>query len=749
MVKMGLLAFGVTVALILWAVARLMEQRMEFANTGVLWSALLLVGGYAVSAALSADILRSFIGYGFERDTVMAILVLVAALSAVALIFQKKGHLVWIQHTMLASFLILGLLQVARIVLGADVVFPSIFSTDATANILGSWNDLGIFSGLVVLISIVGFAYLSLKGAVRILWYGAFAVALFLLAMVNLSPVWAALAIISLVFLIYTLSAALYSARTADQQKARLPWGRLAPSAAVFLVSVLFLLAGSAIGERVVGVFDVAHIDVRPSWEGTIQVGSAAYEDRMLFGNGPNTFVYTWAQHKPMGVNGTNFWNVDFTYGIGLIPTTFISGGLVVGLLWLLFLGSFVYLGFRILTKAIANNALSYLTMSTFIGATYLWVLAIVYVPQITMLTYAFIFTGACVAALRLAGIVRTREVDASRGLAPNFLLMSTLVTVVVVAAAIVVVEADRVMASSALTRSVAMANTGDFNEAHRILSNAGFIGKDGRVGQVRANIGVAELGNLLADLQRTDSNELRSAIQSRLSETIRAAQEAIENDPLNYRNRLLLADIYAQLAPLGIEGARASAVDMYAQAAKLNPTTPLVPLRLAQLALAGNDMGNARTHLRDALELKANYTSAHFLLSQIEIREGNTRGAIASTEAAALLAPNNPGLLFQLGVLYYSEEEYQNAVAALEAAIALQPDYANALYFLGLSYDRLGNREGALAAFTRVAELNPDNTEVANIVAALQIEGGSAFDVLVDEEDEAVPEELPVPETR
>ena len=55
------------------------------------------------------------------------------------------------------------------------------------------------------------------------------------------------------------------------------------------------------------------------------------------------------------------------------------------------------------------------------------------------------------------------------------------------------------------------------------------------------------------------------------------------------------------------------------------------------------------------------------------------------------MLAPQNVGILFQLGFLKYLNKDYSGSIDALARATTIQPNYSNAKYFLGLSYSKVG----------------------------------------------------------
>ncbi|PCI90306.1 hypothetical protein COB18_00950 [Candidatus Kaiserbacteria bacterium] len=741
-VKSGFFALGIFTSLMLWSVARLKEHKVEFPQSNILWTAVLLVVGYFLAAILSGNVIQSLIGFGFERDTVLAMLTLVAALAVVALTTRKVIHFIRLQQAALAAFLILGIFQILRIVIGADVVFPSIFSNDATATLLGNWNDLAVFSGLVLLMALSGLALFSAR-AIRAGLYVALTVALFLLIVVNLSSVWATLVFAIFLLAVYVVADASYD-RESGTFNPRIPWKKLLPSAVVLGISIIFLIGGSAIGQKINSAFDIAFVDVRPSWEGTISVGARVFENNALLGSGPNTFRSDWVAYKAPSVNETEFWNAEFDFGIGLIPTAFITGGLVVGLLWLLFFASFIHLGIRLLSRRITQPAHMYIIISSYIGATYLLILSVIYVPQTVMLAYTFILVGTVIAAARISGVITTREIEAKKSYATGLALTGVTLLIFIIAFGAFVVNGERTRAGSSYARAISIASSGDLDRAERVAARASISTKDIREAQILTNIGLIRLSDVL-NAENEDVEAQRELFQQQLTRTISTAQTVVALDEDDYQNWMLLADIYSQLVPLNIEGAYESAVASYREAQVHNSANPLIPISLARLALSEDRIEEARGYIEEALELKSNYTDAYYLLSQIAILEGDTAAAIESTEIAVVLRPTNTGLLFQLGVLQYEQREYEKAVLVLERAVTLNSNYSNALYFLGLAYEQVGNTESSLLVFERIGALNPENIEIQEVIASLK-DGGSAIDILGKESTEAS-SELPISE--
>jgi len=180
-IKKFVLHLGTALALILYLMERMQGASFSPPRSLALVGAGFIIVFSFVSSFLSGAPLLSLVGTGGEGDTfeVMALISILLVLSA--LIFQEKTRLFGLYLVIIISSLALFVFGVV------NVLFLDI---QDNFNLLGSWNDLGMFMGLVTVISLAALEFLPLTPAWRILFTAAVAVSLLSLLLVNFYPAW-------------------------------------------------------------------------------------------------------------------------------------------------------------------------------------------------------------------------------------------------------------------------------------------------------------------------------------------------------------------------------------------------------------------------------------------------------------------------------------------------------------------------------------------------------------------------------
>ncbi len=715
------------VSLVLWLSARLRDGKFIVPSSPMLLAMAIFVGLFALSSLFSRDATFSFFGQGLEVGTAVNLLVVFALAFLVSVVFRTGEQIVKGYIAFFASFALIALFHILRLVFGPDFLAFGIF-TDTVSNTVGRLNDLGIFFGVSALLSLLTIELIPLTRVFKVILSLALLTSLFFLSLVNFSLLWFVLGLCSLVLLVFLLSFGRALARRGAEDDILFKEPRSVrkiplASFAVLLISVVFILPGSTIGERVGNVFTFSQNDPRLSWGATMEVVKETLQVSPLLGSGPNKFGSEWLKYKPKDINMTVFWNTDFTYGVGLVPTFVVTSGILGGLAWLIFFLLFLLSGFRVVLSDISDILSRYLLTSSFLVALFLWVFSIFYVPSLTIFSLTFIFTGLFIASLSASRMLEVKTISFASNPRVGFVSILMLILLLIGSVTLGYVLTQKYVASIFFQKGIVSFNIADnLDLTEKQIVKATTLNPLDMYYRFLTELTLIRMNKLLSQNDPKMSVEaVRSAFQTLLTTALANARQAVALGKANYENQMTLGRVFEAVVPLKIDGAYENAKDAYTEAMKLNPRNPSILLTIARLEVTKGDNAKARENINQALKEKANYTEAVFLLSQIEAQEGNIKEAIASAESAATFSPDDPTVLFQLGLLRFNDKNYTGAITALEKSVTRSPTYANAKYFLGLSYAKLNRIADATALFLDLQTNNPDNKDIEQILKNLK----------------------------
>ena len=711
-----LLAVLLTViATLAWAIGSLNNGTLRVPKSWLLAAGTLIPVAYGISALATGASRVSLIG-SVEQDTVVAVVIWYALLLVCANVFAADAQRITTAlRALLAGGAVLLLIQFTHIVFPA-VTFGGVLIGSAVSAI-GSWHDLGIFSALTLFFSLALLSSLVPGSRLsRLLFIGVAAASLAVLFIVNFGDVWLGFGGLALFFAAYVWGSSRAEGAPVSLQPSRtaLWW------VALGVIAVSMYWAGSFVHDVLPEPLRVTQLEVRPSWQGTFSVGQQVFTEprNIFFGSGPNTFTREWSLYKPLSVNETQFWNTDFYFGVGFIPTSVVTVGIVGLIAWVAVILALLFSVGRAFRMRDVRTGAAMVRGALAAGALFLTLFHILYIPGPALSALTFILFGLLIAAELTSGLVRdfsaTLSFETWKGRAAAVSLC-----VFAIAILFAGIQSGRALISDMLVnRAVAVYSTAN-DLAGASGSVAAAIAVDSQNDRARlaaVEIGLLQLARLAASNDTSDA--ARAELQSTLTKTIEHGLAAVSIESRNYQNWLALARLYGELAGVGVAGAEENARAAYQQAEKDNPTSPLPLLGLAQLDLLGKNDEAAREHLLAALARKPDLAAAHFLLSQIYARAGDLQKALDSASAAARLVPEDPLGWYNLGTILYAGADYQNAALAFERAVGIQNDYANAMFLLGISYALLDRDAEALSVLKAVAALNPTDTTLNTIIA-------------------------------
>lgn len=699
---------GFLVTLFFWTFARFKQGRGRISLDPVLGTLSLVPVVAGISALLSPVPWESIVGTGFDLGSVSFLLA--ATLTAwIVASYAAKSSFVKNYYKWLGLLAIIALaFQLLKIALPNILSFGALL--EPTTTLIGKWNDFGIFMGLSTILSLIALLDKSVRPAFARTVFG---ISLIGLIVVNFYLAWLVVGIVGLSVLIYEGVVGAHGTR-------RVSWSALL----LTVLSALFIFFGAPdqlVGGQIARLGLPSVVEVRPSWPATISIIKSSLAVDPVWGAGPNRFFSQWLLSKPVEVNQTIFWAVDFNTGVGFIPTFAVTTGLLGFLAWIIFIGTLLVSGIRTFMRAELEGGTLVPALMVWVSALYLWFFAFFYTPDTSLILLAFTLTGLYVAVV--ARHARRKEWHYSLRRNEIMGLLGTLLLVVVGVVFPLYGSyslTKKVYALSLFNQGAAQLRGGSLESGTALVKRAATLDEQDTFLRVLGEANIARLSQLISGGQGTPE-ELRAKFSDLSNEAITASRKAMELDPTRYANWLTLGNVYRTLSNVKVDGAYQVAAAAYLKAAELYPSGPTIYLEMARLEAAHGDKAAAKDRVNKALEYKSNYTDAVLFLSQLESDAGNLDAAIKKGEEATTLSPRDVGVHFQLGLLYYKKGTYKAAAESLERAVFLVPSYSNARYFLALAYDKLGRKEEAVFQFTEIAKLNPNNEEVEKILGNLK----------------------------
>ena len=624
--------------------------------------------------------------------------------------------------SLLTGFLLSGTAAVIFSLLQMKGVFllPFVFAKAASFNTIGSANSVVLFAAVLLPL-----AFMLAPRAQKV-WEGILlfvAVLLFgAIALIDFSSAWIAM----IAGLIVLLAFDVWNVR--GQSKA----GRISLPMIFVLVALFFLI----VGDFSIPGAPVLQAEVAPSFQGELeilrgQVGASPLT--LLIGSGPGTFVFEYAKFRSSGLNQTMFWSTRFSSGKSEFFDWLITKGAAGLSILLIIIGAAgVFAAKKIIRKGDPSTELrvkddgSRSMIIGLVASLAAGTASLALYPANFALWFAF---WVLVGSLGFLIGKQTRAWSLSSGSSFRALGSSiTLLTVVVFSAGLLIIGGQKYYAEMEYMKGAHEAQEGNIEEAISKIAKA-----------ANLNPAVDLYWRDLAQLYLARANQVASdqslPADARAQQTgvaaksaIEAAKRAVQESPANIANWNVQGFIYQSL--IGAQGAAEFAMRSYEKSQTLEPNSPFPWTELgrtkilqAQITKDQQFLEDALAHLNKAIELKPDYAPAHYLIAMVLDQQGNQAQAIQKLEDTKLVAPNDIGLAFQLGVIYYRQEELTSARDEFERAKSLDLSYSNARYMLGLVYDRLGRKTDAEAEFAAVLVLNPKNQEVKNILKNLAAE--------------------------
>lgn len=745
--KQALIVILSIIAILAWLIKAVktgkLVWRRSFANILIL----VFLASYGASTIFSLSRAGSF--FGFLNHPTLSFLSVASFLIIYFLamnIFQKNNSQPAIENKNLSGlsvnvfqgkifqFMFWGIAAsgaVGLIQLLGKSFFPWEFAKSAAFNTVGTFNSLALLLavGVILGLSLVkrnteNGSPLSPLAMKKIMTIMAIITTIFMFAMIvliNFWLAWLALAIGIVILLVF-------SSRGFTKGK-------------IFFLPVIFLIL-TIIFWQFGFVYDLIPIkantpvEIYPTTKASFEVIKGVFGDKLLFGSGPETFVFDWSKYKPEGVNLSDLWYVRFNSPTNWWMNILASGGVVS----LLAIGFFIvyvfYKGIRLSLRGRFSDGPGLTLLSLFAALT----IGKIFYPSNIVLEFYF-----WIAAGLLAGILSKYETEKRRfklnlnkfprvSAAVSFVLIFAIIS----GFALIFIKAQHYSAEMNYKKSLtALVQKKNWDITIDYLLKAARLNRFqdtysrelSRMYLQRATEEMSELNQ-----KKKDVSEAGPRIQKFVQNAVGFAENATNLSSNDVANWIQKARVYDSVTGY-FSDANKKAIESWQKAAELEPANPYIYTQLgvsylvkADIALQAKDKElqgemakEAENSFIKAAELKENYAPAHYQLAALYEKQGKIADAVRKLETTLSISKNEPGLAFQLGIMYLKNNQKDRAKTAFVIAIKLNPNYSDAKWYLALILESEGDLANAIKLVEQVYELNSQNEDVRTKLEALK----------------------------
>lgn len=630
------LVIGLVASIIFWIVARFSDGKIIFPKSRLLVSGLLIVLVFLISSLFSGASNMSFFGVMFDLGTFYFILTGFMLMLVCSVVLRDPHNVKTLLFGIIASSAFVLIFQSLHLFIPGALSFGVL--TGKTDNILGSWNALGIFAGFAGIISLFVVEFFSISKLIKFLLLILILLSVLMIAAVNFLLVWELFGISALIIFVYKVSLS-FSQRNGDEKRTA-PFPFL--SFTIVIVSLLFFMSGQFIGGLIPNRLGLSNVEISPSFSATMSVTRQALSKNPILGIGPNRFSDVWAMYKPVVINSTPFWDTNFNFGSGILPTFATTTGILGILSWLIFFFLLLVAGIKPLFYSIKNNV-NQTTSVFFISSLYLFVACFFYSAGSVIFLLAFAFTGIFIGLSTSNHLNKEVAITFSESPRKGFFFLILLMILMIVSISLSFKYIERFTSIPYFEKALGAKS---IEEAELNIVKANSLHYSDLYLRTYTQIYLIKLNSLASKGSSLLSDTDKISLQTSFNQAVNGASLSVIYNKSNYLNYQILGSVYYSAASLGVVGASSKAIDAFIQASLLNPFNPGIKLDMARVSFADGKKKEAKDYANAALSLKPDYIDALIVLSQIAKSESDINSAISYAEQALALSPTDKNLI-------------------------------------------------------------------------------------------------------
>lgn len=746
--KQALMVFLIVIALILWLAKLLSQEEFIWKKSMLNWAILAFLVVGILATIFSLRPYSSLMGFASHlSSSLINILAFIALYVLILNNFKGAKEIFKLVFTFLLSSAVVSVFGFLQIL--GTFILPWNFAKLTSFNTIGTMNSLGIFSVISLIVATV-LLITTKKSGIKV-FLGLLALLnLLILFCLNFWILWIVLGVGMVVILTFG------SARI-HQEGTKIGWMIILPM--ILLVFSLFFI----LLKPVLPLNLNLPMELSLSHKGGLGVIKELVKEKPVFGTGPETFFFNYSKYKPAGINQTAFWNIRFTNPPAEIFSVVSDTGILGLLAFLGMIGIFSYLTIKkmLVDKISKINNINIALFSAWLALAVSWIL---YPQNLTLMFLFWLF----MALLAMDFSVDEKKISFKTSSKIALIISFAFVVIILGAVSLFYLEGTRFFAEVKYKQGLDSIQLQDKLEEgiNKVIRATTLNSYEDRIFR---NLSQLLLMKATRDLNQGVESQEERLNKARIdaSNAINSAIRATNLNPYDVANWLNRGDIYKRTIGF-IGGSEKWAESSYKQALMLESLNPFIYTEMGRVYTLvadfltskatedesarkqrGTLLNGALQLYNKAIEIKSDYSPAHFEIALTYNRQGRIKEAIAKMENNKDYSPKDTGIAFQLAVLYYKSSQFNKAKSEFQRTVSLDPKFSNARYFLGLLFDRDGNKEMAIKEFEVIVELNPDNQNVKQILANLKA-GKPALgssELGPPEQPEEVPIEKPIEE--
>ena len=678
----------ILLSLIGWLGRAIFEESLVLRGNKLCYLSLILIlFSLFVSSIFSLLPRVSFFGSSFGfTDNFLTFFLFIALAFLVINSFKKESEFLSFLFFFLLGGAVTGILNLFQIY--GIFLLPFEFAKTVSFNTVGTTNSLALLSAVLLPISLI--LSFNSKRLLKVILAVISFIIIANVVLINFRAAWIALIIAIFILFIFGIAG----------QKNKINPGRVALLMAGLILSIFFYFFPVPLSG-----FPVLPPEISLTFNSDAHILRGSFGDgakNVILGTGPGTFVFNYSKHRSPLLNRTLFWGTRFSEGSSSFLGWFLAKGILGGitLLFLYFLT--VFFIFKDLTK-VEGKSFYDIRLGLSAGILGLLCVSFFYVLNFTLyFTFWFLLAGFI-----LFFSSKLKEISFSshsKMLSANLVL----VLMIIFSLGLFFFQGQKYLAEAKYLKGISDPQIENVNKSISYLQEA--ISLNPFVDIYWRDLSQLYLiqANLISQDPELSSQDKGNLVNLAIIEGAEAINQATRVGSINVANWNVRGFFYQNL--IGVEGAAELSLASYQKAIELEPVSPFAfgekariyvliaqeNIEKGQNELHQKNLDLAIDNLRVAIELKPDYSVAHYLLAVAYDQKGEIDEAIAKLEETKIIIPQDSGIAFQLGLLYWRKEDIEKSENEFKRAIDLSPDYSNARYMLGLVYSQKGERNKA-----------------------------------------------------